>query len=139
MVVNDNEMSIAENHGGLYENLKLLRDTKGQAECNIFKAMGLNYVFVEDGNDLTQLIDAFKRVKDSKAPVAVHIHTLKGKGYTLAEENKESWHWHMPFDIETGKTKGNYDGGEDYGTLTADYLLQSNYFRNTDGFWFYKG
>lgn len=124
VVVNDNEMSIAENHGGLYENLKLLRDTKGQAECNIFKAMGLNYVFVEDGNDLTQLIDAFKRVKDSKAPVAVHIHTLKGKGYTLAEENKESWHWHMPFDIETGKTKGNYDGGEDYGTLTADYLLQ---------------
>ena len=82
VVVNDNEMSIAENHGGLYENLKLLRDTKGQAECNIFKAMGLNYVFVEDGNDLTQLIDAFKRVKDSKAPVAVHIHTLKAVSYT---------------------------------------------------------
>lgn len=75
MVVNDNEMSIAENHGGLYENLKLLRDTKGQAECNIFKAMGLNYVFVEDGNDLTQLIDAFKRVKDSKAPLqCISIH-----------------------------------------------------------------
>lgn len=124
VVVNDNEMSIAENHGGLYDNLKLLRETKGQAECNLFKAMGLNYVFVEDGNDLEQLINAFKKVKDSKEPVAVHIHTLKGKGYALAEENKESWHWHMPFHIETGETKGSFDGGEDYGTLTADYLLQ---------------
>ena len=123
VVVNDNEMSIAENHGGLYENLKLLRDTKGQAECNIFKAMGLNYVFVEDGNDVEQLISAFEEVKDSQKPVVVHIVTQKGKGFALAEENKEAWHWCMPFDIETGKPKFSFDG-EDYSSITGNYLLE---------------
>ena len=80
IVVNDNDMSIAENHGGLYSNLKLLRETNGQAECNLFKAMGLDYVYVDHGNDLRELIGAFKQVKDSKKPVVVHINTLKGKG-----------------------------------------------------------
>ena len=75
IVINDNDMSIAENHGGLYQNLKLLRDTDGKAECNLFKAMGLDYVFVKDGNDIQQLIDAFTQVKDSTIPVAVHICT----------------------------------------------------------------
>ena len=104
IVVNDNDMSIAENHGGLYSNLKLLRETNGQAECNLFKAMGLDYVYVDHGNDLRELIGAFKQVKDSKKPVVVHINTLKGKGYKPAEEHKEEWHWHLPFDIETGKS-----------------------------------
>ena len=89
IVVNDNDMSIAENHGGLYSNLKLLRETNGQAECNLFKAMGLDYVYVDHGNDLRELIGAFKQVKDSKKPVVVHINTLKGKGYKPAEEHKE--------------------------------------------------
>lgn len=89
IVVNDNDMSIAENHGGMYENLKLLRETKGQAECNLFKAMGLSYVYVDQGNDVTALIEAFSQVKDSKTPVVVHIRTLKGKGYAPAEKNKE--------------------------------------------------
>lgn len=93
IVVNDNDMSIAENHGGMYENLKLLRETKGQAECNLFKAMGLSYVYVDQGNDVTALIEAFSQVKDSKTPVVVHIRTLKGKGYAPAEKNKEQWHY----------------------------------------------
>ena len=101
IVINDNDMSIAENHGGLYKNLKLLRDTNGKAECNLFKAMGLDYVFVKDGNNIEELISAFNSVKDSKTPVAVHICTEKGKGYALAEKDKESWHWCMPFDIES--------------------------------------
>ena len=103
IVVNDNDMSIAENHGGLYQNLKLLRETNGQAECNLFRAMGLDYVYVDKGNDIAALIAAFESVKDSKKPVVVHINTLKGKGYKPAEEHKEEWHWHLPFDIETGK------------------------------------
>ena len=103
IVVNDNDMSIAENHGGMYQNLKLLRDTDGKAECNIFKSMNLDYVFVKDGNDLESLINAFERVKDTDKPVVVHIVTQKGKGFALAEKNKETWHWCMPFDIETGK------------------------------------
>ena len=122
IVVNDNDLSIAENHG-LYQNLKLLRDTDGKAECNLFKAMGLDYVFVKDGNDIEALKSAFASVKDIDHPVVVHICTQKGKGYALAEQNKEAWHWCMPFDKETGKSLVNFDG-EDYSGLTAEYLLK---------------
>ena len=122
IVVNDNDMSIAENHGGLYSNLKLLRETNGQAECNLFKAMGLDYVYVDHGNDLRELIGTFKQVKDSKKPVVVHINTLKGKGYKPAEEHKEEWHWHLPFDIETGKS--HFPEAEDYSSVTCEYLIE---------------
>ena len=122
IVVNDNDMSIAENHGGLYKNLRLLRDTDGKAECNLFKSMGLDYVFVKDGNNIKALTEAFESVKDSKTPVVVHIVTEKGKGFPLAEQNKEIWHWCMPFDEKTGKSKLDFEG-EDYGSLTCDYLL----------------
>ena len=123
IVVNDNDMSIAENHGGMYKNLKKLRETDGKAECNLFKAMGLDYVYVTEGNNVRVLIDAFKKVKDSKKPVVVHISTLKGKGYKPAEEHKEEWHYNGPFDIETGKPLGEMEG-EDYSGVTADYLLK---------------
>lgn len=123
IIVNDNEMSIAENHGGLYKNLALLRETNGKAECNLFRAMGLDYKYVADGNDVETLIKTFQEVKDIDHPIVVHIHTEKGKGYAPAEQNKEPWHWSMPFDIETGKPKVE-GGGEDYGNITAEYLLE---------------
>ena len=123
IVVNDNDMSIAENHGGLYKNLKQLRDTDGKSECNLFKSMGLDYVFVKDGNDIDSLITAFEQVKDSTYPVVVHICTQKGKGYKIAEENKENWHYCGPFDLETGKSDMPQDG-EDYSSMTADILLK---------------
>lgn len=123
IVVNDNEMSIAENHGGLYKNLALLRETNGQAECNLFRAMGLDYQYIADGNDVETLIKAFLQVKGIDHPIVLHIHTEKGKGYAPAEQNKEPWHWSMPFDIETGKPKAE-GGGEDYGNMTAEYLLE---------------
>lgn len=122
IVVNDNDMSIAENHGGLYSNLKLLRETNGQAECNLFKAMGLDYVYVNEGNNVEKLIAAFTKVKDSKVPVVVHINTQKGKGYEIAEKHKENWHYCTPFDIETGKAKFT-DDLIDYSDVTVDYLL----------------
>ena len=122
IVVNDNDMSIAENHGGLYKNLKELRASNGTCECNLFKAIGLDYVYVNDGNNLESLIDTFKKVKDIDHPIVVHINTEKGKGYKFAEDNKENWHWTMPFDIETGKPTVSFDG-EDYGDLTAKFLL----------------
>lgn len=122
IIVNDNDMSIAENHGGLYKNLKELRDSKGTCPCNLFKAMNLDYIYVEDGNDLETLIHTFYDIKDIDHPIVVHINTQKGKGYQIAEENKENWHWCMPFDVETGKPKVTFEG-EDYGNLTADYLL----------------
>ena len=124
IVVNDNDMSIAENHGGLYKNLKQLRDTDGKSECNLFKSMGLDYVFVKDGNDIDSLITAFEQVKESTYPVVVHICTQKGKGYKIAEENKENWHYCGPFNLETGKSDMSQDGGEDYSSMTADILLK---------------
>ncbi len=122
IIVNDNQMSIAENHGGLYKNLKLLRETNGKAEVNLFKAMGLEYLYVADGNDIASLIDAFQKVKDTDKPVVVHINTLKGKGLKFAEENKERWHYSAPFNAVTGECTSHSDT-EDYGDLTAKYLL----------------
>lgn len=124
VIVNDNQMSIAENHGGLYRNLQQLRETEGQAPCNYFKAMGYDYLYVKDGNDVEQLIEAFREVKDKKHPVVVHINTLKGKGYKLAEKQKERFHYSVPFDLETGNLTGESGEGEDYADLTAGYLLQ---------------
>ena len=123
IVANDNDMSIAENHGGLYANLKLLRETNGQAECNLFKAMNLDYIYVDKGNDIASLIEAFEKVKDTKKAIVVHINTLKGKGYAPAEQNKEQWHWHMPFDIAIGESL--FKGGEpDFADASLEYLLK---------------
>jgi 1-deoxy-D-xylulose-5-phosphate synthase len=123
IIVNDNDMSIAENHGGLYKNLKELRDTEGKSECNFFKAMGLDYYYVSDGHDLDQLINTFNKVKDTEHPVVIHIHTIKGKGFELAEKNKEQWHYGMPFELETGASKISMGNAENYSDLTGKYLL----------------
>lgn len=124
IIVNDNEMAIAENHGGIYKNLAKLRETKGRAENNIFKAFGLDYMYVENGNDIPTLIDAFNKVKDIEHPIVVHIHTEKGLGYKIAEENKEVWHWCMPFNRETGLSTIDFGDGEDYTSITADYIVK---------------
>lgn len=121
VVVNDNDMSIAENHGGLYKNLKKLRESNGTHECNLFKAMGLDYIYENEGNNIENLIEVFTKVKDINHPIVVHINTQKGKGFKFAEENKENWHWNFPFDIETGKVSLSF--GEDYGSITGEYLL----------------
>ena len=105
IVVNDNEMSIAENHGGIYKNLALLRQTHGKAELNFFKAMGLDYLYVEEGNDIGTLVEAFNSVKGTQHPKVVHIHTEKGHGYVPAVQQKEKWHWSMPFDVATGEPR----------------------------------
>ena len=105
IVVNDNDMSIAENHGGLYQNLKLLRETDGKADCNLFRAMGLDYIYVNEGNNTAALIEAFQKAKDTDHAVVVHINTLKGKGYAPAEQHKEQWHYYAPFDLKTGDRK----------------------------------
>ena len=124
IVVNDNEMAIAETHGGIYKNLKALRDSKGKAENNWFTAFGLDYLYEEKGNDIASLIKVFQQVKDSNHPVVVHIHTQKGKGYELAEKDKESWHWCMPFDRSTGKPTVNFGGGESYFGMTSQYIVE---------------
>ncbi|MBE6451782.1 MAG: 1-deoxy-D-xylulose-5-phosphate synthase [Alphaproteobacteria bacterium] len=123
IVVNDNERSIAENHGGLYKNLKLLRETGGTAECNIFKSFGLDYVYLENGNSIADLTDVFTKVKNCSKPTVVHIHTNKGNGYKFAQENKEKWHFNAPFDIDSGENTVDMSA-LNYNSLTADYLIE---------------
>lgn len=122
LVLNDNDMSIAENQGGIYSNLKLLRDTKGQAECNLFKAMGFDYMYVDDGNNIEKLIEAFKRVKDINHPIVMHIKTVKGHGLAVAEENKEAFHWVLPGGLDVKPETPSIT--EDYNSITKDFILK---------------
>lgn len=122
IVINDNDMSIAENHGGIYQNLKLLRETDGKAQCNLFRALGFGYYFVRNGNDFNVIADAFHKVKNTDHPVVIHMCTAKGKGYLPAELDRENWHYMGPFDIGTGKPLYEAAPIESYENLTRDYL-----------------
>ena len=123
IVLNDNQQSISETHGGIYKNLKELRDTKGTSSNNMFKAIGLDYIYEEAGNDIESMIKVFEKVKDIDHPIVVHINTKKGKGYKFAEDNKENWHWTLPFDKETGIPIIDFGEGEDYTTIAHDYIM----------------
>lgn len=123
IIVNDNQMSIAENHGGIYRNLAELRATNGKSEKNFFKAFGYDYRFVKDGNDISELVSMLQNVKDLDHPVVVHICTVKGKGYKYAETHKESTHWVRAFDLETGEERKPFCG-ERYDRIVRDHLLQ---------------
>lgn len=131
IVVNDNEMSIAENHGGIYKNLRALRESRGECEHNWFKAWGFEYKYLEEGNDIERLIEVFRSVKDTDRPTVVHIHTEKGHGYAPAVNDKEAWHWGMPFNLDDGsRPLRNADGTmpevkpcETYPELFSDWML----------------
>lgn len=123
IVVNDNQQSISETHGGIYKNLKELRESNGQCANNMFKALGLDYVYENNGNDIESLIKVFEKVKDINHPVVVHINTLKGKGYKLAEDNKEAWHWTMPFDKATGKKLFSMPS-ETYTSIAHNFIME---------------
>lgn len=125
IVVNDNDMSIGETSGGLYKNLKKLRETKGNCEDNFFKALGLDYVYVDDGHDIENLIEVFSKVKDIDHPIVVHVKTIKGNGYKYAEDHKEDFHYVMPFDLETKKSLCP-QSKENYISITNDYLIQKS-------------
>ncbi|MCL2858384.1 MAG: 1-deoxy-D-xylulose-5-phosphate synthase, partial [Streptococcaceae bacterium] len=121
IIFNDNQMSIAENHGGIYKNLEELRESNGQSSNNLFKAFGLDYRYLEKGNDIQSLIALFEEVKDIKHPVVLHIHTEKGHGYEPALANKEAFHWRSPFDLKTGALK-NQSTDKTYNTVLLDYM-----------------
>ncbi len=127
VLVNDNDMCIAPTNGGLYKGLAELRATNGQSDKNIFKAMGYEYAYVEEGNSIEKMITALNKIKDTNKPTVLHIHTLKGKGFKPAEENKEPYHWIMP-GVADGKV---YDFGETYNTLMVNYLLEKKKKDNT--------
>ncbi|MBQ8168342.1 1-deoxy-D-xylulose-5-phosphate synthase, partial [bacterium] len=123
IIVNDNEMSIAENQGGLYKNLAELRNSNGTSKNNIFTALGFEYFYVEEGNNIEKLIETFKQVKDTTVPVVIHIHTIKGKGYEPAETNKEAFHWTTPGFLEPSKP---VFCPETYSSVTTDYFLKKH-------------
>lgn len=123
VIVNDNDQSIAENHGGLYGNLKELRETKGQAQNNFFKALGFTYYYLDEGNDLEKIIALLQKVKDSKEPVVLHLHTIKGKGFKFAEENREKFHAGGPFSLETGEYLQAGKKSATYNSLTTEFLM----------------
>ncbi|MGM0123980.1 1-deoxy-D-xylulose-5-phosphate synthase [Enterococcus sp. AZ194] len=123
VIVNDNDQSIAENFGGIYKNLRGLRETKGQASDNFFKALGFHYEYLDEGNDLQALIELFTKVKDSTEPVVLHIHTIKGRGFSFAEENREKFHAGGPFSLETGEYISTGNQLETYQQLTTEFLL----------------
>lgn len=123
IIVNDNEMSIAEPHGGIYKNLRDLRESNGQCNHNWFKAWGFEYKYLEEGNDVEKLIEVFRSVKDTDKPTVVHIHTEKGHGFSPAVENKEAWHYGMPFNREDG-SRPERPTTESYEQLLSDWLLK---------------
>lgn len=123
IVVNDNQQSISETHGGIYKSLSELRETQGESENNIFRAFGLDYVYVEEGNDIAKMIEAFEKLKDIDHPIVMHINTIKGKGYEIAEKDRENWHWTLPFDRGTGKLKVEWSDEPEYSDLAREYVI----------------
>lgn len=123
-IINDNQMAIAENHGGIYANLTNLRETNGTAANNLFKAFGWDYVYVAEGNNVAKLIEAYRKVKDSKHPVVVHINTQKGEGYRPAEEYRERFHYRNPYDVATGALL-QIDNGESYTKVFRDFIFRN--------------
>lgn len=124
IILNDNQQSISETHGGIYKNLKELRETKGTSKNNIFKSIGLDYIYEDNGNDIESMIKVLNKVKDIDHPIVVHINTTKGKGYKLAEENKENWHWTLPFNKETGLSTIDFGNDENYTSIAKNYILK---------------
>ncbi len=126
IIVNDNDQSIAENHGGLYKNLKKLRETKGKARNNYFKSLGLDYKYLEDGHNISKLVELFESVKNINHPIVLHIKTIKGKGLSYAEKDRETWHYNGNFDIKDGNLKSSMSNSnsENYPSITYNYLIE---------------
>lgn len=103
IIVNDNDQSIAENHGGLYRNLAELRASNGTCERNVFRAMGLDYRYLDAGNDVLALVDALQELRNIDHPIVLHVSTAKGKGFEPAQNDPERWHHVGPFDMATGR------------------------------------
>ena len=126
IIVNDNDQSIAENHGGIYKTLKELRDTNGESNNNIFKSFGLEYKYIDDGHDIEKLVKVFESVKDINHPIVIHIHTIKGKGLPYAEQNREAWHAGGPFNVEDGSPKFKYSDEDTTVFDSLKNLLDTN-------------
>ncbi|MGT2828803.1 1-deoxy-D-xylulose-5-phosphate synthase [Streptococcus hillyeri] len=122
VILNDNEMSIAKNYGGLYPHLAELRATNGQANNNLFKAFGFDYHYLENGHSIADLIGLFEEVKDANHPVLLHIHTEKGHGVDWALKDKQTNHWRSPFNVETGEPLKQSPAKPTFESTIVDFL-----------------
>ena len=122
IIVNDNDMSIAENQGGICNLLTELRENNGVVENNFFKALGFEYHYIADGHNIEGLIEEFSKVKDINHPVLIHIHTIKGKGFEPAVVNKEPFHWILPGTLDR-LNEPQKAQEESYESITKDYIL----------------
>lgn len=121
VILNDNQMSIAENHGALYDHLTELRESNGTASNNIFKALGYQYMYVREGNNVRALVRAFEEARNSDHAVLIHINTMKGEGLPVAEKDKEEFHYSAPFDIKSGELL-NLSPSESYTEIFAHHM-----------------
>lgn len=124
-IINDNQMAIAENHGGMYGHLTNLRETNGTSSDNLFKAFNWDYVYVAEGNNVQKVIEALKAVKGTNRPTIVHVNTQKGEGYTPAEQYREAFHYRDPYDIATGELLKVAEGPS-YHQVVKDFILRSS-------------
>lgn len=123
IIVNDNDMSIAENQGGICNMLTELRENNGEVKNNFFKSLGFEYHYISDGHNIENMINIFSKVKDSDHPVLIHMHTIKGKGFKPAEEDKEPFHWILPNTLDHLNDEVQAQE-ESYESITKDYLLK---------------
>lgn len=123
-IFNDNQMAIAENHGGMYAHFEHLRETNGTATDNLFKSFGWDYIYVAEGNNVEKLIEAYRKAKDSNHPVVIHINTQKGEGYAPAEQRRETFHFRNPFSIASGQLL-EVDNGESYNGTLKEFIFDS--------------
>ncbi|MCD7950864.1 MAG: 1-deoxy-D-xylulose-5-phosphate synthase [Erysipelotrichaceae bacterium] len=162
VVLNDNEMSISKNVGGLsnffskirmstryrhardnytdflghfkigniiYQTTKKIKDHVKDdfIEDNIFSEFGLDYIGPVDGHNFNDLISAFNMAKGMNHSVVVHVHTIKGKGYPLAEKDHEGrYHGVAPFDYHEG-IKNNHSENKSWSAIIASQVKKTMY------------
>jgi len=122
IILNDNDMSIAENQGGICNLLTELRENNGEVKNNFFKALGFEYHYIADGHNIENMIEVFSKIKDTDHPVLIHIHTIKGKGFEPAVVNKEPFHWILPGELDRLNQPSAHKE-ESYESITKDYIL----------------
>ena len=107
-----------------YQALKHVRDNAKMllTDGALFEQMGFKYIGPVDGHDLPDLIEMFEGVKEMNRPVLIHVKTIKGKGYSHAEERPWAYHGVGAFDLKTGKALSK--GGKSWSSVFGDNMLE---------------
>ena len=109
---------------GTYQALKHVRDKSKMLLTGgaLFEQLGFKYIGPVDGHDLPDLIEMFEGVKKMNRPVLIHVKTIKGKGYSHAEERPWAYHGVGAFDLKTGKALSK--GGKSWSSVFGDKMME---------------